>query len=362
MQLEIRFRSCFFIVLSFLSVSTFAQGGNGVTFPGTHWAVFDMPEEAGLCSETLAEAKAYSDQINTEAVMIIVDGKVAAQWGSIDKKFNTHSIRKSVLSALYGKYVRSGQINLDVTLAESGISDTGGLSNEEQKATIRDLLKARSGVYHPALYESAGMKSKKPERYSVRAGTHWYYNNWDFNVLGYIFEQRTGKGIFQAIASDLAGPIGMEDYTPDDGRYVSGKASRYPAYPFRVSARDLARFGWLMLNNGRWKEQQVIDSSWVAESTRYHSDAALYGSSGYGYMWWVARDFNKYPHFPNVEVPEGTYSARGAGGHYVVVIPEYNMVVVHRVNTDIRNNRVTSGEFGKLLNYILQARKDKAKA
>ena len=325
-------------------------------YPGVHWSVAERPEDLGLSSAGLQKAKAYSKEINTEAVMVVVDGQIASQWGAVDQKFNTHSIRKSVLSALYGKAVRSGQIDLDASMADLGINDYGNLSEEEEKATVRDLLKARSGIYHPALYESAGMKSKKPERFSVKAGTHWYYNNWDFNVAGFIYEQQRGIGIFNAIQSELAIPIGMEDYSPEDGKYVEGKASKYRAYPFRVTARDLARFGWLMLNKGKWKDTQVIDSAWVEESTRYHSDAALYGSSGYGYMWWVARDFNKYPHFRYAALPEGSYSARGSGGHYLVVIPEYRMVVVHRVNTDIRNNRVSGAQFGRLLKLILDSR------
>lgn len=81
---------------------------------------------------------------------------------------------------------------------------------------------------------------------------------------------------------------------------------------------------------------------------------ALYSSDGYGYMWWVARDCNKYPHLPGLNIPEGSYSARGAGGHYILVIPGYDLVIVHRVNTDIRGNSVSKGEFGKLTSLILQ--------
>lgn len=343
------------LLLLFFSGSLQAQ----TIYPGKHWTVAAHPEDLGLSTAGIEKAKTYSKEINTEAVMVIVDGQVAAQWGAVDKKFNTHSMRKSFLSALYGKQVRAGKIDLDASMGDLGIDDYGMLSKEELKATVRDLLKARSGIYHPALYESAGMKRKKPERFSERAGTHWYYNNWDFNVAGYIYEKQSGVEIFDAIEKELAAPIGMEDYSAADGRYVDGKASKYRAYPFRVTARDLARFGWLMLNDGRWEGKQVIDSAWVRESTRYHSDAALYGSSGYGYMWWVARDYNKYPHFRYAKVPEGTYSARGSGGHYLVVIPDYNMVVVHRVNTDIRGNTVTGSQFGKLLKLILDSRMDK---
>ena len=74
------------------------------------------------------------------------------------------------------------------TLAELGIDDNEpSLTDVEKRATVRDLLTARSGVYHPALYETPGMAAMRPLRGSHLPGTHWYYNNWDFNALGTIY-------------------------------------------------------------------------------------------------------------------------------------------------------------------------------
>jgi CubicO group peptidase (beta-lactamase class C family) len=73
-------------------------------------------------------------------------------------------------------------------------------------------------------------------------------------------------------------------------------------------------------------------------------------------MWWVARRHNKFPHLPGVDLPEGTYSARGAGGHHVLIVPPYRLVIVHRVNTDRPGPRVTDKEFGPLVKLILDAR------
>lgn len=330
-------------------------------FPGQVWEVAEKPELLGLSSERLAIAKMYADTaLQTAAVMVVVDGKVAYQWGEVDRKFNTHSIRKSVMSALYGKYVREGFIDLESTLADLGINDVDGLSEVELTATVRDLLKARSGVYHAAHYETAGMKKLKPARHSHVPGTFWYYNNWDFNALNTIFKKQTARDFYEAVETDFARPLGMQDYTAADGNYFSGSESVHDAYPFHITARDLARFGWLMLNKGNWNGTQVIDSLWVNESVRYHSDATLSGTSGYSYLWWVARDHNKYPHLANVSLPEGSYAARGAGGHMMVVIPEYNMVFVHRVNTDSGvRNRVAYSDVGKLLAMILDSRLQK---
>lgn len=326
------------------------------TFPGKNWDHVQDVAEYDYSREKLDRARAYADSINTAAVMIVVDGKILEEWGEVEKKYNTHSVRKSFLSALYGNYVHDGTIDLDITMEDLGIGDIPPLTEEERQATVRDVLKSRTGVYHPALYESQGMKDLKPERFTQRAGTHWYYNNWDFNVAGTIFTELTGKGVYEAIFTEIAQPVGMEQFTIEDGNYVTGEESIHQAYPFRINARDLARFGLLMLRKGKWNGKQLIPEDWVDESTSYHSDATLYSSDGYGYMWWVARDHNKYPHLQGVSLKEGSYSARGAGGHYVLIIPDYDMVLVHRVDTDIRGNRVSSAEFGRLVNLILASK------
>ena len=73
-------------------------------------------------------------------------------------------------------------------------------------------------------------------------------------------------------------------------------------------------------------------------------------------MWWVAVDGI---HFPGVSLPAGTFSARGYRGHYLLVVPEWDLVVVHRVNTFQDNTRVLKSDFGKLLKLILAARPTK---
>lgn len=348
------------IALLLISVQfVYGQQPSRLSFPGKKWEVVKNPEDVGYSKAKLLEAKKHAEASQSAAGMVIVDGKVISQWGEVDRKYNSHSVRKSIISAMYGKYINEGLIDKRATMQDLGIDDNQGLSDIEKQATVLDLLKSRSGVYHDALYESASMKKQKPARFSVKPGTHFYYNNWDFNVLGTIFEQKTGKKFFDALYTDIAQPIEMQDYVPADGTYVSGKESRHKAYPIRITASDLGRFGLLMLNNGNWDGKQIIDKDWVIESTRYHSDATLSGSSGYGYLWWVARNNNKHPHFPGIEVPESTYSARGVGGQYLVIIPEYNMVIVNRVDTDVAGNRMSAKDFSTLVQLILEARDNK---
>ena len=118
--------------------------------------------ETRLVARQAAPARDYSKTLATEAVFIVVDGQVLAQWGKTRTRYNVHSIRKSFMSALYGIHIRDGDINLSWTLAQLGIDDNQpSLTAVEKKATLHDLIEARSGVYHPAAYETEGMKDKR---------------------------------------------------------------------------------------------------------------------------------------------------------------------------------------------------------
>jgi CubicO group peptidase (beta-lactamase class C family) len=323
-----------------------------LSFPGKSWETIDRPETVGWSSRKLARAKAYADYLDTAAVMVIVDGRELCRWGDVSAKFMMHSIRKSLLSALYGIAIKDGAVRLDKTLADLGIDDTAPvLTPAEKQATVRDLLRSRSGVYHPAALETPDMALARPPRDSHPPGSYWFYNNWDFNTLGTIFEKESGKKIFDTFKVRIAEPVQMEDFLVSDGEYQLGPESRHPGYPLRMSTRDLARFGLLYLRKGAWDDRgQLIPKEWVEESTRSHSDA---GSSGYGYMWWVTTEEKS---LPRVSLPNGSFWAWGTRGHYLVVVPALDLVVVHRVNSDVPGRDVSAKEFGRLLRLILDAR------
>jgi len=267
-------------------------------FPGEEWMQYVDVAEAGFSPERLANAKRFWKKRNSPAFIAVSGGAVVASWGEVERRFMCHSIRKSLLSALYGVY--RDDIDLELTLAELGIDDDPPLTNQEKRARVVDLISSRSGVYLEAAAEIA---NNRPARGSHEPGNHWWYNNWDFNVAGVVFEQLTGERIFDSFGKAVAGPIGMQDYRISDGYYhYEHEKSTHPAYPFRMSTRDLARFGLLFARKGQWKGDQVISSDWVEESTRPHSEVDMgsrYGSA-YGYMWWI-------------EETEG-FSARGIGG------------------------------------------------
>jgi len=255
------------------------------------------------------------------------------------------------MSALYGIYVANGAIDTTQTLEELGIDDLTPLTEAEKGATVLDLLKARSGVYIPAAGESQGMISSRPERGSHPHDTFWYYNNWDFNTLGTIFDQETGEpSIYEAFDQRIADPIGMQDFHPEALAYSYVDYSMHPYYGFNVSTRDLARFGLLFLRDGQWEQRQVVPSKWVAESTASHSERGPEG--GYGYMWWTGEGIGL---FSNVTIAEHSYYASGYGGHNVFVLPQRDLVIVHRADTFPGGQLVEEGQIGALLWMILDA-------
>ncbi|MGB7062177.1 MAG: serine hydrolase [Candidatus Zixiibacteriota bacterium] len=311
--------------------------------PQETWEQYKSPEEAGWSSEKLEQAKELYDSLDAAAFMVVYDGKVLVSWGDVKRRFMCHSVRKSLLSALYGTHVDDGSIDLNKTLAELNIDDKSPLTETEKQATIRDLLKARSGVYHPAAYETQSMKARRPKRGSHPRDTFWYYNNWDFNTLGTIFEQETGADIFEDFENRIADPLQMEDFRLMDGyHHLEAEHSIHPAYPFRMSARDMARFGLLYLQEGKWNDKQVISKEWTDESTRSYSETDDRGG-GYGYLWWMSGEFKEL----------GMYSAYGVGTQVISVLPGADLVIVQRVDT-YQGRRTAPNS--RLFNMILDAR------
>ena len=295
----------------------------------------------------LDAAAAYAKEIGSAAVLVLDDGEVVFSFGDTTGKYMCHSIRKPFLGALYGIYVTKGLIDIDTTLEALNIDDIPpSLTPAEKQATIRDLLMSRSGVYHEAAGEAQSMIDARPERGSHRPGTFFYYNNWDFNALGTIFEQTTGKRIFQAFNEEIAKRIGMVDFSPSDCTYKFERSrSKHPAYFFRMSARDMARFGLLYQNSGQWEGEQIVPEKWIRESTTIYP-VENPGGDPYGYLWRISP--------PESEFGYGFYHG-GLGVHLLGVLPDQKLVLVHRVDTD-RDFDITWSEIRTLMQMIFSAR------
>jgi CubicO group peptidase (beta-lactamase class C family) len=140
----------------------------------------------------------------------------------------------------------------------------------------------------------------------------------------------------------------MEDFAIERAHYrFEPEKSKHPAYLFRMTARDMARFGLLYLNGGRWREKQIISTGWVKESPQsFTNDLGNFeGRGSHGYLWWVSDGIKGQP----------MYYASGSGGQRICVLPQAKLVFVHAVNT-YDNNEVSEQQVEQLLELILEAK------
>jgi CubicO group peptidase (beta-lactamase class C family) len=332
-----------------------AQPAQQLVYPGTSWERIADPAAAGFSRERLDSARAYLTTIKTTGAVVAVGGKILFDYGNTSELSYLASARKSVLAMLYGNYVASGKARLEKTLAELGIDDIGGLTAAEREATLGDLLGARSGVYHAASNPGDNL-ADAPPRGSQRHGTYFLYSNWDFNALGTIFEQETGRNIYDALESDLARPIGMEDFDRS-AQQKSGDTTRsiHRAYHMWLSTRDMARLGHLMLRGGAWNGRQVIPADWarristpVTRARDMNPESLRGGRFGYGFLWWIFDGRTAIGPF------EGAYTAMGAVGQYITVLPKLDMVVSHK--TKPGNGSVSRDEYLAFLDRLISAR------
>jgi CubicO group peptidase (beta-lactamase class C family) len=110
---------------------------------------------------------------------------------------------KSLLSALYGIAIAEGRdqsfqhARAARHRRQAAKSDAGRKAGDRARSADGAL-----GIYHPAAYETADIRQKRPARGSHAAGTFWFYNNWDFNALGAVYRQATGEDVFQSFAHE----------------------------------------------------------------------------------------------------------------------------------------------------------------
>jgi CubicO group peptidase (beta-lactamase class C family) len=332
-------------------------------YPKDAWSKVD-PKLLGWSPAKLADTRKFVETLPPSNVVVIDHGSEVVSWGDAAQKIKISSMRKSLLSALYGIYTPLTHFDLDTPIGSLGIDDDPPLTTEEKQATVRMLLEARSGVYHGYVAGTPGMRESLPKRGSHAPGSYWFYNNWDFNALGSIFEKEFRTPIAKAFDARIARRIGMQDFRVQDMYYLQAPAdatpdfnkSIHPAYHFRMSARDLARFGYLFLRDGEWRGKAVVPKAWVTESTHAHSQTKA--GEGYGYLWWA----------DGFDLPVGSFSAQGALAKYVVVVPTRDLVVVYLNHTEFPDDAsamtadatkklptISHDQMGQLLKMLLDA-------
>ena len=338
-------------------------------FPGKEWEPVSKPESLGYSSAKLEVLRAWMKTQHTTALMVSVGGHVLFEYGDVKLVSVVASVRKSILAIIYGKYVANGTIDLNKTVKQAGLDDVQKFLPIEERATIAHLLMARSGIYHP---DGGGpVEDACPVRGSQIPGTFFCYTNWGFNAAGTAFEKLTGKDIYDALETDLARPIGMQDFDRAKQKKASVLPdSRHPEYHMYLSTRDMARIGLLMLTGGNWGDVRVLPENWSNSLTTLVTPASeLYplgfrwgnqmGTSrwGYGLMWWVW-DTPRLPRGIGIGDFYGAYTAQGTGGQYITVLPSRGVVIAHKVDlaTATEKDYVAPEDYMTMLEMVMSAK------
>ncbi len=342
-----------------LALPASAQLRTDPVFPGEAWEVVgrgDLPAYGWDAAKLRAAQDFVRDSSWMTGVVVVDRGRVVGTFGDIVELSYLASARKSVLAMLYGNWVENGVIDLEKTLADLGVDDIGGLLPIERQARVRDLVTARSGVYHPASNGGDDLASAPP-RGSQKPGTYQLYSNWDFNAAGAVFEKLTGRDIYDEVQAQLAIPLEFQDWDRSAQRKSGDLSiSVNPAYHMYFSTRDMARIGLLMLNEGSWNGKQIIPSGWAKEIVRPVTPLGEMnpvrrrdGYLGYGYMWWIWDG-------PKATGPfEGAYTARGAVGQWIAVFPAVNLVIAVKTNS-VYGREASWASFERMLELLFEAR------
>ncbi len=328
-----------------------------IVYPGAEWERVADPVALGWSVTGLDSVRAMLSRLPTTGMMVVQGGRVVFAYGDLTRQSYLASVRKSVLSILYGIEMGRGRVDTSRTLAQMGMDDIGGLLPNEREATVQDLLSARSGVFHPASYAGDDL-AYAPPRGSQRHGAYYLYSNWDFNAVGAAFERQTGRTIYDAVEAELARPLDMQDWRRDlQKKEGDTTVSQYPAYPMWFTTRDMARIGYLMLRQGAWNGRQIVPADWVKKSTsaitpvsQMNPSARRRGRLGYGYLWWpVDGDWNTGPY-------EGAYSGVGVVGQYITVIPTLDLVIAHKTEPRTGSPGVTDAQYWAVVDQLIAAR------
>lgn len=295
-------------------------------FPGSEWENA-IPSDLGVPDYEAAELLRIAKENNASSLCVVKDGKMLIEYGNISNLGGVASVRKSFTALLVGNAVSKGRLDLDSTMADFGIVDGAEgnqtpLSAYEQQATLEHLLQSKSGVYHPAAFETSSMMDNRPARESNPIGEVYFYNNWDFNTAQAIYQENVGD-YFEDWDRIFGGVLGFQDFDPNlcSTRLESSK-SIYPARRFQMSVRDMCRVGVLMLNKGRWNGQALVSPDYFERMTTPYSNRG--SRAGMAYSWGTGLRPDGSVHADRLP---GYLYATGNLGQIILVFPHANLVI-----------------------------------
>ena len=254
---------------------------------------------------------------------------------SMMTRTRTWSTAKSIAATLFGMLVDDGRLKLDAPLGIQWLPDVEGVDNDPRNAiTLRHVLNMSSGLYPVdsfgmeyatgsglAYWAGASSVDGARRRAQVRQpGTFWDYENYDTLLAVYAMKLAVGDPRTYATfpRKALLDRIGMRNTLVSTDRFGDFILSSQ----VYTTARDLARFGLLYLQDGVWEGERLISEEWI-EFVRTPAPATAHRGNMYGGQFWLVPDGRD-------DVPKTAYSTSGNRGQYVVIVPSHDIVIVRR--------------------------------
>lgn len=342
-------------------------------FPGEEWQTAS-PEEQGIDPNRLNRAiqylKDHSGKDGVAELVIILNGYLVWQGPRVDRKHGVWSLTKSFTSTVLGLLIEEGKCSLD-TLAKDIVPE---MAETYPTVTLRHFTTMTSG-YRAEGDETTGGYTHGPSAtpfvpspvplFSPPGSKYAYWDS-AMNQFAHVLTRIAGKPLKDYLNEKIARPIGMNPdqwdwgfFRLEDGSVIHGGAGNHGKHVM-ITARELARFGLLYLNRGRWNDAQLIPESWIDQACSVQVAAEIpvadpqlsptEGSGAYGYNWWIngtqSNGERKWP-----DAPAKTFSASGYNNNDLFIIPEWNMVIV-RLGLDQNDHAITDHEYSTFLNYI----------
>lgn len=273
------------------------------------------------------------------AGMIIKNGYIVAEWGDTKRVDMTFSVTKSYLSTIAGLALDAGLIKDVHEKVGNYVRDGTFASKHNSKITWHHLLN-QSSDWSGTLWDKPDWADRPPrdgtpEEWARRElkepGTSFKYNDVRVNVLAYSLLRVWRRPLPVILKEKIMDPIGASStwrwhgyknsWVMIDGlkmQSVSGGGHRGGG--MFISTRDQARFGYLFLRNGKWKDKQLISEKWIT-MLQVPSEA----KPNYGYMWWLNNGPRSVPGWP-----KSIFTATGFGGNHVAVDQEHDLLIVTR--------------------------------
>jgi len=318
-------------VLLALIVSTGLGQQPGSNQTSQHLAAIDKarslprstPERQGISSSDIQDFVETADQqIDTmNSFMLVRHGYVVAEgwWGPYDAATPhiLYSLSKSFTSTAVGLAIAEGKMSLDDEVLKFFPADAPAEPSANLKAMrVRDLLRMATGNQTEAPMLTAPTpwtKTFLTHPVPFKPGTHFLYNSPATYMLSAIVQKVTGMTVLDYLKPRLFEPLGIESPRWDS----SPQGVSAGAYGLAIRTEDIARFGQLYLQKGKWKGKQLVPSQWIEEATaRQTANGSSPNSDwdqGYGYQFWRSR--------------HNTFRGDGAFGQYCMVLPEFDAVV-----------------------------------